>query len=97
MDSADRVVLSHLGQAVDLAEALPHEQAGVVVGTSRLRGEPDVRHSIGQAGSRLPSPHVRDRTQPLRVDVEVSGADVPVPPVAPRRSALHPGHQGCTS
>ena len=69
MESADRAVLSDLDQVVDLAQAFPHEQVEVVVDSSHVRRDPDVRRPIERAGSRVPTSRISGRFPPLRADV----------------------------
>ncbi|MEU7758977.1 sugar phosphate isomerase/epimerase family protein [Micromonospora aurantiaca (nom. illeg.)] len=69
MYCADRAVLSTLGQALDLAEAFPAEQVGVVVDTFHVWWDPDVWRQIGRAGARIASFQVCDFLTPLPADV----------------------------
>ncbi|MGX1615428.1 sugar phosphate isomerase/epimerase family protein [Micromonospora chalcea] len=69
MYCADRAVLSTLGQALDLAEAFPAEQVGVVVDTFHVWWDPDVWRQIARAGPRIASFQVCDFLTPLPADV----------------------------
>ncbi|KKK05155.1 sugar phosphate isomerase/epimerase [Micromonospora sp. HK10] len=69
MYCADRAVLSTLGQALDLAEAFPVEQVGVVVDTFHVWWDPDVWRQIARAGARIASFQVCDFLTPLPADV----------------------------
>ncbi|MGY4908392.1 sugar phosphate isomerase/epimerase family protein [Micromonospora aurantiaca (nom. illeg.)] len=69
MYCADRAVLSTLGQALDLAEAFPAEQVGVVVDTFHVWWDPDVWRQIARAGARIASFQVCDFLTPLPADV----------------------------
>ncbi|MEU7792733.1 sugar phosphate isomerase/epimerase family protein [Micromonospora tulbaghiae] len=69
MYCADRAVLSTLGQALDLAEAFPAEQVGVVVDTFHVWWDPDVWRQIARAGTRIASFQVCDFLTPLPADV----------------------------
>ncbi|MFI7072957.1 sugar phosphate isomerase/epimerase family protein [Micromonospora sediminicola] len=69
MYCADRAVLSTLGQALDLAEAFPVEQVGVVVDTFHVWWDPDVWRQIARAGRRIASFQVCDFLTPLPADV----------------------------
>jgi sugar phosphate isomerase/epimerase len=69
MYCADRAVLSTLGQALDLAEAFPVAQVGVVVDTFHIWWDPDVWRQITRAGDRIASFQVCDFLTPLPADV----------------------------
>jgi sugar phosphate isomerase/epimerase len=69
MYCADRAVLSTLGQALDVAEAFPVAQVGVVVDTFHIWWDPDVWHQIARAGNRIASFQVCDWITPLPPDV----------------------------
>ena len=69
MYCADRAVLSTLGQALDIADAFPVAQVGVVVDTFHLWWDPDVWRQIARAGSRIASFQVCDWITPLPADV----------------------------
>lgn len=69
MYCADRAVLSTLGQALDVAEAFPAEQVGVVVDTFHVWWDPDVWRQIARAGERIASFQVCDFLTPLPADV----------------------------
>jgi sugar phosphate isomerase/epimerase len=69
MYCADRAVLSTLGQALDVAEAFPVEQVGVVVDTFHVWWDPEVLRQISRAGSRIASFQVCDWMTPLPADV----------------------------
>ncbi|MFJ6955700.1 sugar phosphate isomerase/epimerase family protein, partial [Micromonospora aurantiaca (nom. illeg.)] len=69
MYCVDRAVLSTLGQALDLAEAFPAEQVGVVVDTFHVWWDPDVWRQIARAGARIASFQVCDFLTPLPADV----------------------------
>ncbi|MBQ1046099.1 sugar phosphate isomerase/epimerase [Micromonospora sp. C32] len=69
MYCADRAVLSTLGQALDLADAFPAEQVGVVVDTFHVWWDPDVWRQIARAGTRIASFQVCDFLTPLPADV----------------------------
>jgi len=65
---ADRGVVSTLGQALDLAEAFPAEQVGVVVDTFHVWWDPAVHDQIARAGPRIASYQVCDWITPLPPD-----------------------------
>jgi sugar phosphate isomerase/epimerase len=65
---ADRGVLSTLGQALDIAEAFPAEQVGVVVDTFHVWWDPAVDDQIARAGPRIASYQVCDWITPLPPD-----------------------------
>ncbi|MER7992948.1 sugar phosphate isomerase/epimerase family protein [Micromonospora chalcea] len=69
MYCADRAVLSTLGQALDVAEAFPAEQVGVVVDTFHVWWDPDVWRQIARAGTRIASFQICDFLTPLPTDV----------------------------
>ncbi|MFF0657776.1 sugar phosphate isomerase/epimerase family protein [Micromonospora tulbaghiae] len=69
MYCADRAVLSTLGQALDLAEAFPSEQVGVVVDTFHVWWDPDVWRQVARAGTRIASFQVCDFLTPPPADV----------------------------
>ncbi|MEU3116181.1 sugar phosphate isomerase/epimerase family protein [Micromonospora chalcea] len=69
MYCADRAVLSTLGQALDVAEAFPAEQVGVVVDTFHVWWDPDVWRQIARAGTRIASFQICDFLTPLPADV----------------------------
>jgi sugar phosphate isomerase/epimerase len=68
MYCADRGVLSTLGQALDLAEAFPADQVGVVVDTFHVWWDPEVHEQIARAGARIASYQVCDWITPLPAD-----------------------------
>jgi len=68
MYTADRGVLATLGEALDLAEALPLEQVGVVVDTFHVWWDPQVEAQIARAGARIASFQVCDWITPLPPD-----------------------------
>jgi sugar phosphate isomerase/epimerase len=68
MYCADRAVLSTLGQALDMAEAFPVSQVGVVVDTYHVWWDPDVWRQIARAGDRIASFQVCDWITPLPAD-----------------------------
>ncbi|WP_329083953.1 sugar phosphate isomerase/epimerase family protein [Streptosporangium sp. NBC_01469] len=69
MYCADRAVLSTLGQALDLAEAYPSEQVGIVVDTFHVWWDPRVLEQIARASDRIASYQVCDFLSPLPADV----------------------------
>jgi sugar phosphate isomerase/epimerase len=69
MYCADRAVLSTLGHALDLAEASPPEQVGVVLDTFHLWWDPQVFEQIARATGRIASYQVCDWVTPLPPDV----------------------------
>jgi sugar phosphate isomerase/epimerase len=69
MFCADRAVVSTLGQALDLAAALPPEQAGVVVDTYHVWWDPQVDEQIARAAGRIASYQICDWLTPLPADV----------------------------
>ncbi|MEU3165628.1 sugar phosphate isomerase/epimerase [Streptosporangium sp. NPDC006930] len=69
MYCADRAVLSTLAQALDLAEAHPSEQVGVVVDTFHVWWDPRVLEQIARASDRIASYQVCDFLSPLPADV----------------------------
>jgi sugar phosphate isomerase/epimerase len=69
MYCADRAVLSTLGQALDVAEAFPVAQVGVVVDTYHIWWDPDVWRQIARAGGRIASFQVCDWITPLPPDL----------------------------
>jgi sugar phosphate isomerase/epimerase len=68
MYCADRAVLSTLAQALDLAEAFPVEQVGVVVDTFHVWWDPAVWEQIRRAGPRIASFQVCDFNLPIPAD-----------------------------
>jgi sugar phosphate isomerase/epimerase len=66
--AADRGVISTLGQALDIAEAFPAREVGVVVDTFHLWWEPGVHAQIARAGERIVSYQVCDWITPLPAD-----------------------------
>jgi sugar phosphate isomerase/epimerase len=69
MYCADRAVLSTLGHALDVADAFPVPQVGVVVDTFHIWWDPDVWGQIARAGDRIASFQVCDWITPLPPDV----------------------------
>jgi sugar phosphate isomerase/epimerase len=71
MFCADRAVVSTLGQALDLAEAFPAEQVGVVVDTYHVWWDPLLEASIARAGkeNRILSYQECDWVVPLPADM----------------------------
>jgi sugar phosphate isomerase/epimerase len=71
MFCADRAVVSTLGQALDIAEAFPAEQVGVVVDTYHVWWDPQLAESIARAGRehRILSYQECDWVLPLPADV----------------------------
>ena len=71
MFCADRAVVSTLGQALDLAEAFPGEQVGVVVDTYHVWWDPRLEASIARAGkgNRILSYQECDWVVPLPADM----------------------------
>ena len=71
MFCADRAVVSTLGQALDLAEAFPAEQVGVVVDTYHVWWDPRLEASIARAGkgNRILSYQECDWVVPLPADM----------------------------
>src|SRR3954468_10370402 len=69
MYCADRAVLSTLGQALDIADAFPVEQVGVVVDSFHVWWDPAVLEQIARAGERIASFQVCDWLTPLPADV----------------------------
>ncbi|GAA3775103.1 sugar phosphate isomerase/epimerase family protein [Micromonospora maritima] len=99
MYCADRAVLSTLGQALDLAEAFPTEQVGVVVDTFHVWWDPDVWRQIARAGSRIASFQVCDFLTPLPADVllgrgMMGDGHIDFPPL--RRAVEAAGYTGDT-
>jgi len=68
MYCADRAVLSTLGQALDIAEAFPVSQVGVVVDTYHVWWDPEVWRQIERAGPRIASFQVCDFILPIPED-----------------------------
>ncbi|WP_457032896.1 sugar phosphate isomerase/epimerase family protein [Kitasatospora sp. P5_F3] len=68
MFCADRAVVSTLGQALDLAEAFPVSQVGVVVDSYHVWWDPDLPAQIARAGERIAAYQVCDWTLPLPAD-----------------------------
>ena len=66
--AADRGVVSTLGQALDLAEAFPASEVGVVVDTFHLWWDPEIDRQLLRAGERIQSYQVGDWITPLPVD-----------------------------
>ena len=66
--AADRGVVSTLGQALDLAEAFPAGEVGVVVDTFHLWWDPEIDQQLLRAGERIQSYQVGDWITPLPVD-----------------------------
>ncbi|WP_194896510.1 sugar phosphate isomerase/epimerase family protein [Catenulispora pinisilvae] len=71
MFCADRAVVSTLGQALDIAEAFPAEQVGVVVDTYHVWWDPELEASIARAGKggRIHSYQECDWVVPLPADM----------------------------
>ena len=97
MYCADRAVLSTLGQALDLAEAFPAEQVGVVVDTFHVWWDPDVWRQIARAGTRIASFQVCDFLTPLPADVllgrgMMGDGHIDFPPL--RRAVQAAGYSG---
>lgn len=71
MFCADRAVVSTLGQALDIAEAFPAEQVGVVVDTYHVWWDPQLEASIARAGkgNRVLSYQECDWVVPLPADM----------------------------
>ncbi|MEY9927021.1 sugar phosphate isomerase/epimerase [Catenulispora sp. GP43] len=71
MFCADRAVVSTLGQALDIAEAFPAEQVGVVVDTYHVWWDPELEASIARAGAghRILSYQECDWVVPLPADM----------------------------
>ena len=71
MFCADRAVVSTLGQALDIAEAFPAEQVGVVVDTYHVWWDPQLEASIARAGAgnRILSYQECDWVVPLPADM----------------------------
>jgi sugar phosphate isomerase/epimerase len=65
MYCADRSVIVTLGQALDIAEAFPSEQVGVVVDTFHVWWDPQVTTQIARAARRIASFQVCDWLVPL--------------------------------
>lgn len=65
---ADRAVVSTLGQALDIAEALPASQVGVVVDSYHVWWDPELAPQIARAGERIAAYQVCDWTLPLPAD-----------------------------
>ncbi|WP_109510426.1 sugar phosphate isomerase/epimerase family protein [Nocardioides speluncae] len=66
--AADRGVVSTLAQALDLAEAHPVDEVGVVVDTFHLWWEPGIAYQIARAGPRIASYQVSDWITPFPPD-----------------------------
>ncbi|MGC4889685.1 sugar phosphate isomerase/epimerase family protein [Micromonospora sp. DT227] len=99
MYCADRAVLSTLGQALDLAEAFPVDQVGVVVDTFHVWWDPDVWRQIARAGARIASFQVCDFLTPLPADVllgrgMMGDGHIDFPPL--RRAVAAAGYTGDT-
>jgi len=71
MFCADRAVVSTLGQALEIAEAFPAEQVGVVVDTYHVWWDPELEASIARAGkgNRILSYQECDWVVPLPADM----------------------------
>jgi len=71
MFCADRAVVSTLGQALDIAEAFPAEQVGVVVDTYHVWWDPQLEEAVARAGRghRIHSYQECDWILPLPADV----------------------------
>ncbi len=65
---ADRGVLSTLGQALDLAEAFPAEQVGVVVDTYHVWWDPALPDQVARAAGRIAAVQLCDWILPLPAD-----------------------------
>ncbi len=72
MYCADRAVLSTLGQALDLVEALPAAVGGVVVDAFHVWWDPDLDRQLARAGARIASLQLGDWVTPLADDVLLS-------------------------
>ncbi|MCK1807002.1 MULTISPECIES: sugar phosphate isomerase/epimerase [unclassified Micromonospora] len=97
MYCADRAVLSTLGQALDVAEAYPAEQVGVVVDTFHVWWDPDVWRQIARAGTRIASFQICDFLTPLPADVllgrgMMGDGHIDFPPL--RRAVQAAGYSG---
>lgn len=68
MFASDRCVVSTLGQAIDIAEAVD-EKVGVVVDAYHVWWDPAVYDQIARAGNRIASFQVCDWTTPLPTDM----------------------------
>ncbi|WP_089153965.1 sugar phosphate isomerase/epimerase family protein [Micromonospora sp. NBS 11-29] len=99
MYCVDRAVLSTLGQALDLAEAFPVAQVGVVVDAFHVWWDPDVWRQIARAGARIASFQVCDFLTPLPADVllgrgMMGDGHIDFPPL--RRAVEAAGYTGDT-
>ena len=65
MYCADRSVIVTLGQALDVAEAFPLEQVGVIIDTFHVWWDPQVKAQIARAGGRIAGFQVCDWLVPL--------------------------------
>ncbi|CAI9403759.1 sugar phosphate isomerase/epimerase family protein [Aestuariimicrobium sp. T2.26MG-19.2B] len=70
--TADRGVLSTLGQALDLAEQFPAEWVGVVVDSYHVWWDPELARQVNRAGERIVSFQVCDWVLPLAADTLLS-------------------------
>ncbi len=70
--AADRGVVSTLAQALDIAEAFPADEVGVVVDTFHLWWEPGVEQQIARAAERIVSYQIGDWITPLPADTLLS-------------------------
>lgn len=74
--AADRGVVSTLVQALDMAEAHPVEEVGVVVDTFHLWWEPGIHETVRRAGDRIASYQLADWITPLPADALLSRGHV---------------------
>lgn len=72
MFTADRGVLSTLGQALDLAERFPADQIAVVVDTFHVWWDPQIEQQIVRAAGRIAAFQVCDWIIPLPADTLLS-------------------------
>jgi sugar phosphate isomerase/epimerase len=70
--TADRGVVSTLGQALEIAEQLPVDEVGVVVDTFHLWWEPGVLDLVGRSGPRIAGYQIGDWITPLPPDALLS-------------------------
>jgi sugar phosphate isomerase/epimerase len=64
MFAADRSVISTLGQALDIADAIGSPGIGVVIDVYHVWWDPDLYRQIGRAGARIYGFHVSDWLAP---------------------------------
>src|SRR5690606_35995437 len=96
MYCADRSVIVTLAQALDLAEAFPPEQVGVMIDAFHVWWDPDVEAQIARAAGRIAGFQVGDWLDPLPDVLLGRGlmGDGPIDFAALRRAVDAAGYTG---